>query len=180
MKKLVYFLLLFSVFSYGQLSHKVLKGETMYGISNKYNISISELKESNPFLNQGLKIGQILTIPTFKRPVVALDSIGSRIILAELTDCDYVKKELSLADKEIKKTEDIVKTKSQVVDVLTDERKVVNNLAEANSKLLIECSDENKKLKKDNDSQKRINTWNKVLYFLIGGAAGYGIGTLLH
>lgn len=44
--------------------HKVKAKETLYGISKKYNVSIDEIKEANPFLNEGLKIGQELRILT--------------------------------------------------------------------------------------------------------------------
>ncbi len=44
--------------------HKVKAKETLYGISKKYDVSIEEVKEANPFLNDGLKIGQELRILT--------------------------------------------------------------------------------------------------------------------
>mgnify|MGYP001942991480 CR=1 FL=1 len=44
--------------------HKVKAKETLYGISKKYGVSIDLIKEANPFLNEGLKIGQELRILT--------------------------------------------------------------------------------------------------------------------
>ena len=44
--------------------HKVKAKETLYGISKKYDVSIEEVKEANPFLNDGLKIGQELRVLT--------------------------------------------------------------------------------------------------------------------
>ncbi|MFB9272552.1 MULTISPECIES: LysM peptidoglycan-binding domain-containing protein [Flavobacteriaceae] len=40
--------------------------ETLFGISNKHNITIEELKEANPVLENGLKIGMHLKIPVSK------------------------------------------------------------------------------------------------------------------
>ncbi len=40
--------------------------ETLFGISNKHNITIEELKEANPVLENGLKIGMHLKIPASK------------------------------------------------------------------------------------------------------------------
>ena len=42
----------------------VKKGDTLYGIANKYNISLSELKRINNLTGNIISIGQILTIPS--------------------------------------------------------------------------------------------------------------------
>ena len=42
--------------------HKVTKGDTLYSISKKYNISIEDLKKKNNILNDSLSIGQTLII----------------------------------------------------------------------------------------------------------------------
>jgi LysM repeat protein/ABC-type branched-subunit amino acid transport system substrate-binding protein len=55
-------------FSGTPTTHTVEKGETMYGISKKYNISISELLSKNPSLTDGIKTGQVLTIPVVANP----------------------------------------------------------------------------------------------------------------
>ena len=43
--------------------HEVLKGETKYGISKQYDISIEQLERFNPQITEGLKVGMILLIP---------------------------------------------------------------------------------------------------------------------
>jgi cell wall-associated NlpC family hydrolase len=46
-------------------THEVLAKETLWGISKKYNISVEDLKKSNPLLEtEGLKIGQQIIIPS--------------------------------------------------------------------------------------------------------------------
>lgn len=45
------------------VTHKVKKGETIYGISKSYGISIDQLIEMNPAARDGLKTGQVLTLP---------------------------------------------------------------------------------------------------------------------
>lgn len=47
----------------GFFFHEVQPGETKYGISREYNISISELEEYNPEIADGLKAGRNLLIP---------------------------------------------------------------------------------------------------------------------
>ena len=43
--------------------HEVVKGETMFSLTNTYGISSEELTEANPELAEGLKLGMILKIP---------------------------------------------------------------------------------------------------------------------
>jgi len=45
------------------VKYLVSPGETIYGISTKYQVSITELLEINPELEAGLKVGQIINIP---------------------------------------------------------------------------------------------------------------------
>ena len=46
-------------------THEVLAKETLWGISKKHNVSVDDLKKSNPLIEtEGLKIGQQITIPS--------------------------------------------------------------------------------------------------------------------
>lgn len=45
------------------VKYLVSPGETIYGISTKYQVSITELLEINPELESGLKVGQVINIP---------------------------------------------------------------------------------------------------------------------
>ena len=44
------------------LKHEVIKGDTLYSISKKYNISIKELLKINKLKDRTLIIGQLLII----------------------------------------------------------------------------------------------------------------------
>ena len=58
----------------GVKTHKVQSGETLYGLSKKYVVSIEALKESNPRLAKvGLQIGQVLEIPILGTKIETLD-----------------------------------------------------------------------------------------------------------
>ncbi len=50
--------------------YTVLKGDTLYSIAKKYNISVDKLKESNNLSSNTLSIGQELTIPSSKENIV--------------------------------------------------------------------------------------------------------------
>ena len=46
------------------INYQVLKGDSLYSISKKYNVSIDIIKDVNNLTNNELSIGQILKIPT--------------------------------------------------------------------------------------------------------------------
>lgn len=48
--------------------HKVEQGQTLYSISQRYNVSIEDIKKINPELKDGLKAGQELLIPLTPKP----------------------------------------------------------------------------------------------------------------
>lgn len=85
------------------LIHKVEAGETLYSLSMQYAISISMLKEINPFLADGLKEGQEIRIPVDPHrkepyPSVLLphQQVKDSIMFVKQTDttlvhCDSVK-----------------------------------------------------------------------------------------
>lgn len=45
-----------------QITHQVVKGDTMYSLSKRYNLSVNELQRLNGMHNNDLQIGQILII----------------------------------------------------------------------------------------------------------------------
>ena len=45
------------------VKHMVTPGETVYGLSTRYRVSITDMMETNPDLENGLKVGQILNVP---------------------------------------------------------------------------------------------------------------------
>jgi flagellum-specific peptidoglycan hydrolase FlgJ len=49
------------------ITHKVVKGETLYSISRKYNITVEELQKMNGLTSNNLSIGQVLNIKTSSR-----------------------------------------------------------------------------------------------------------------
>lgn len=55
--------------------HTVEAGETLYSLSRKYGISVDEIKLSNGGLKKGLKVGQVVQIPSTK----AIDSTESSL-----------------------------------------------------------------------------------------------------
>ena len=50
----------------GYIFHKVEKGQTLYSITKQYGVSLEKLKVLNPELIEGLKVNQMLKIPSAK------------------------------------------------------------------------------------------------------------------
>ena len=50
--------------------HEVVKGETLYGLSKKYGLTVERLVEANPGTENGIQIGQLLKIYAGKADVV--------------------------------------------------------------------------------------------------------------
>jgi LysM repeat protein len=56
-------------------THIVEKGETVYGLTKKYNCTQAELIELNPGIDKGLKVGESLFVPKSKIEISKLDTI---------------------------------------------------------------------------------------------------------
>lgn len=50
--------------------HRVLHGQTLYGISHAYNVSVEEIERLNPEVKDGLRSGSIIGIPVKKNEAV--------------------------------------------------------------------------------------------------------------
>lgn len=59
------------------VTHTVAPKETLYSLSRQYGISVDEIKLSNPEVKNGLKIGQVIKIPSTKAIGNNESSIGS-------------------------------------------------------------------------------------------------------
>ena len=60
------------------IDHKVVQGDTLYRIAEKYYTTVAEIIQSNPELRWGLKTGQVLKIPKSKLLLLSagMDSLG--------------------------------------------------------------------------------------------------------
>ena len=51
-------------------AHTVAKGETLYGISKRYDVEVKEIVFENPLTINGLKVGETIKIPV---PIIVVD-----------------------------------------------------------------------------------------------------------
>ena len=74
--------------------HQVVKGETLYGIAKKYNITEEELRAANPDIpeNGKVKKGKYLTIPKPAEPikeVVVTPEVTKKQAIKKHQECFY-------------------------------------------------------------------------------------------
>ncbi len=50
-------------------SHRVVKGDTLYSISKRYGVSLSELRSTNSISGNTISIGQVLSMPGQRREI---------------------------------------------------------------------------------------------------------------
>ena len=79
-------------------TYTVKKGDSLYSIANKYNTTVSELKEINNLATNNLSVGQILKLPIIKNPeesnvyIVKTGDTLYRIATQNNTTVDTIKK----------------------------------------------------------------------------------------
>jgi len=107
--------------------------------------------------------------------VVRLDSLQAKTIALELVECDYVRQELSLVSTILEKTEDKDELKDKIIDILEDERRMVDNIIKTKDELLDNAKEQIKILEKINRREKTKKWVNKAVYFGAGVLGTYFI-----
>lgn len=73
--------------------HTVKQGETLYGISKQYSVSVDDIKNANAGLKDGLLAGEVILIPTNIGPVVKEDEGPAPLqpvkIKGDITEAKY-------------------------------------------------------------------------------------------
>ena len=138
---LVLFFVLFASTAFAQdkyQSHIVVKGETVYSISKKYNVSEEKIYQLNPDVKHGIKTGVVLIVPidgqeinvtTKKHRVKRKENIKSIALKYNLTEDQIKKYNKDLYAREVKKGEriDIPVFSSNSSNTLTEEVSQVND-----------------------------------------------------
>ncbi len=77
--KVVFSILIFSAVShlYSDTIHEVQKGETLYSISKKYGVSVSDVQAANGLSDNGIKVGQKIKIPDGKTGAEAVSTTSN-------------------------------------------------------------------------------------------------------
>jgi LysM repeat protein len=125
--------------------HKIAKGETIFSICKKYNIDQKELINANPSLSDGLKTGEILTIPRKESPKKKKEKKEDEFLTHTVKKGETL---FSIAKKYSISIETIVKFNPDAKDgVKTDQVLQIPGFADEAS------ADDNSKLKKEATSK---------------------------
>ena len=78
MKKAHLYIILFFVgfVGYSQSKHTVVKGETLYSISKKYNVKPDDIIKLNPDAKDGVKENTVLTLPSGVKAIVTKTTLN--------------------------------------------------------------------------------------------------------
>lgn len=63
--------------------HQVDEKETLFGISRRYQVAVSDIIENNPLLSEGIKIGQRIRIPFIPKTAVPSGSTLHKVLPGE-------------------------------------------------------------------------------------------------
>jgi len=124
--------------------HKVAQSETLFGISRKYDLTVDELIEANPGVEDGLQIGQELIIPS-------KESLQVEEVEGQLMPEDTIRKDSISISYEVQFDDSIVKYTVQreetlysisrrfmvSVEELSEVNKIKNNKIKPGQELII-------------------------------------------
>ena len=113
MKKAYFVLILFlvSFINFAQTKHTVTKGETLYSISKKYNVSTEDILKANPEVKNGVQENSILTIP--KAAIIDSSTPNKHIIQPK--DTKYsVSKKYGISIEELEKLNPEIGTEFEI------------------------------------------------------------------
>lgn len=110
------------------LKYLVEPGETIYRISTKYGIPVSDLLEENPELEKGLKVGQVLLIPYSpeKKPAVEEESNAQYHVVEKGETFFSISKKLNIPVGDLLKMNNIELKAGQKI-VVSRQSSVVSN-----------------------------------------------------
>lgn len=173
--------------------HEVLAKETLWGISQKYKVSVEDLKKANPLLeNEGLKIGQQIVIPgngnqELQKPIentqTELVEVSREVMPKETKYA--IAKEFGITVAELEKQNPEIRKKLPIgytLKILTSKEKAEALQALKASQEIKETNNESvqvaddQSVKTDSTSVIRVNNNSDLINQLILNATG-NIGT---
>lgn len=111
--------------------HKVEAKETLYSLSRKYSVTVKEITSENPSVSAGLKIGQIVYIPTKLTPQV--NENVNEVVENETSEPENITSENAETDTQDSVTE--IKVGEERTNLLSEKIKEDLTVDEKNSLL---------------------------------------------
>jgi LysM repeat protein len=82
--------------------HKIEAGETLYGISKRYAVTVDQILEHNPTADAGLEIDQVLKVPYVPRSTRKKTTAGDTHIVAEKETLFSISRQYGVTVDELK------------------------------------------------------------------------------
>lgn len=117
------------------LKHIVKRKETLYGISKDFNLSISEIEKYNPYIKNGLKMGDTLQIPLFKEQDESVSvpkqtkNLSQSSLNSETHGLEKTK-EIAFAEQNTKRTVHVSLLLPLMLDNLSNQDETINKFTD--------------------------------------------------
>src|SRR5688572_2093255 len=82
--------------------HKIEAGETLYGISKRYAVTVDQILEYNPTADAGLEVGEILKVPYVPRATRKKSATGDTHIVTEKETLFSISRQYGITVDELK------------------------------------------------------------------------------
>lgn len=152
-------------FSQENLQHTVRKGESLYSISKKYNVTVSQLEILNPAAKKGLAINSILQISAKKE----IEDVVKHEVVAKETLFGLSKK-YNLSIEKLKQLNPSIESEGLKVGMILKLSKTENNAV--SEKIVVEKP----KQKKEKVEQKeKTEELSEVFHTVLAKETKYGL-----
>jgi len=154
--------------------HKVEPKETLYGLSKRYDISVEEIKEANPEVEQGLKIAQVIRVP-FKNAGrdAGVSTKGKKIhVVAQSQTLYSISKMYEISVDDIKKWNDLPGNDIKIGQPLVVGKNLKNKTVTNNEKVSSvdsKKSDRSETVQKTHSNTGTSEKESNVVYTKTGG-----------
>lgn len=108
--------------------HKVEAGETLYGISKRYGVTLAQILEYNPSADAGLEIDQLLKVPYIPRTIKKVPD-GNTHIVAEKETLFSISRMYGVSVDELKQWNNLTEDALALGQELTIKKKSVSTTA---------------------------------------------------
>ncbi len=142
-----------------EISHKVEPGQTLYFISKKYDLSIDELRKSNPIIEDDLiiKPAQVLIIPVKNEPT-KLDDNAYKIHVIQTKETLFsISQMYNIEISELIRLNNLENASIDIGQELKVQKLDVNNAAIYTKPTAITGESSEKEIKKEKPKQQELN-----------------------
>lgn len=161
----IFFLFTSLGFSQENLQHTVRKGESLYSISKKYNVTVSQLETLNPAAKKGLAINSIIQISAKKE----IEDVVKHEVVAKETLFGLSKK-YNLSIEKLKQLNPSIESEGLKVGMILKLSKTENNAV--SEKIVVEKP----KQKKEKVEQKeKTDELSEVFHTVLPKETKYGL-----